>query len=197
MTLTKIKSVKNNSESEKNDSLLVNIGESRDKVSFKKIYKYFSPRIKGYIMKLGAEESMAEEIVQETMTTIWRKSDTYDPKNAGASTWIFTIARNKRIDRLRKDGKKLSNLIDPSLQPQSEKMPDENLIDKEIKAEFSLILKKISPDQAKIIKAAYYEGKTHKEISDEIKIPLGTVKSRVRLALKHIKDELGGKLNCE
>ena len=84
---------------------LVNIANSQDIGSFKKIFDYFSPRLKSFLMKSGADEAIAEEIIQETMTIIWTKADYYDPKVASPSTWIYTIARNKKIDILKKDQK--------------------------------------------------------------------------------------------
>ena len=170
-----------------NDKLLLSVSEGRDKLSFRKLYDFFSPRIKGYIMKLGSDELTAEEITQETMDIVWRKAHTYNSQSSGANTWIFTIARNKRVDHLRKYGKKLPDLDDISLKPEEEIQPDDVLFHKEIKSSVSSALKNISPDQAKIVFAAYYQGKTHKEISEDLKIPLGTVKSRVRLALNNLK----------
>ena len=116
---------------------LVNIADSQDIASFKKIFDYFSPRLKSFLMKSGAEEGIAEEIIQETMTIIWTKADYYDPKVASPSTWIYTIARNKKIDILRKTRKAILENIETAVLPPVESKADENI---EHDQKFDLIL---------------------------------------------------------
>ena len=106
---------------------LVNIAKSQDIESFKKIFDYFSPRLKSFLMKSGADEAIAEEIIQETMTIIWTKADYYDPKVASPSTWIYTIARNKKIDILRKSRKAILEDIETAVLPPIESKADENI----------------------------------------------------------------------
>ena len=95
------------------DTCLLKIGKYRDKYAFKSLYEHFTPRLKSFLLRIGSDESAAEEICQETMIMVWRRAETYNPESAGASTWIFTIARNKRIDKLRKDSRPLPNFNDP------------------------------------------------------------------------------------
>jgi len=170
---------------------ILNIAESQDIGSFKKIFEYFSPRLKSFLMKSGAEESIAEEIIQETMTIIWTKADYYDPKVASPSTWIYTIARNKKIDILRKSRKAILEDIETAVLPAVEPKTEENI---EHDQKFDLIaqqLDSLPKDQLDLLKMNFFEEKSHGEISELTGIPLGTVKSRIRLALEKIRGKLG------
>ena len=141
-------------------------------------------------MKSGAEESIAEEIIQETMTIIWTKADYYDPKVASPSTWIYTIARNKKIDILRKSRKAILEDIETAVLPAVEPKTEENI---EHDQKFDLIaqqLDSLPKDQLDLLKMNFFEEKSHGEISELTGIPLGTVKSRIRLALEKIRAKL-------
>ena len=169
---------------------ILNIAEIQDIGSFKKIFEYFSPRLKSFLMKSGAEESIAEEIIQETMTIIWTKADYYDPKVASPSTWIYTIARNKKIDILRKSRKAILEDIETAVLPAVEPKTEENI---EHDQKFDLIaqqLDSLPKDQLDLLKMNFFEEKSHGEISELTGIPLGTVKSRIRLALEKIRGKL-------
>jgi len=169
---------------------ILNIAESQDIGSFKKIFEYFRPRLKSFLMKSGAEESIAEEIIQETMTIIWTKADYYDPKVASPSTWIYTIARNKKIDILRKSRKAILEDIETAVLPAVEPKTEENI---EHDQKFDLIaqqLDSLPKDQLDLLKMNFFEEKSHGEISELTGIPLGTVKSRIRLALEKIRAKL-------
>ena len=169
---------------------LAKVAESQDISSFKKIFDYFSPRLKSFLMRSGADEAIAEEIIQETMTIIWTKADYYDPKVASPSTWIYTIARNKKIDILRKSRKAILEDIDTAILPPVESKADENI---EHDQKFEMItqyLDDLPEDQLKLLKMNFFEEKSHGEISEITKIPLGTVKSRIRLALEKIRGKL-------
>ena len=169
---------------------LAKVAESQDIGSFKKIFDYFSPRLKSFLMRSGADEAIAEEIIQETMTIIWTKADYYDPKMASPSTWIYTIARNKKIDILRKSRKAILEDIDTAILPPVESKADENI---EHDQKFEMItqyLDDLPEDQLNLLKMNFFEEKSHGEISEITKIPLGTVKSRIRLALEKIRGKL-------
>ena len=169
---------------------LAKVAESQDISSFKKIFDYFSPRLKSFLMRSGADEAIAEEIIQETMTIIWTKADYYDPKVASPSTWIYTIARNKKIDILRKSRKAILEDIDTAILPPVESKADENI---EHDQKFEMIaqyLDDLPEDQLNLLKMNFFEEKSHGEISEITKIPLGTVKSRIRLALEKIRGKL-------
>ena len=169
---------------------LAKVAESQDISSFKKIFDYFSPRLKSFLMRSGADEAIAEEIIQETMTIIWTKADYYDSKVASPSTWIYTIARNKKIDILRKSRKAILEDIDTAILPPVESKADENI---EHDQKFEMIaqyLDDLPEDQLNLLKMNFFEEKSHGEISEITKIPLGTVKSRIRLALEKIRGKL-------
>ena len=169
---------------------LAKVAESQDISSFKKIFDYFSPRLKSFLMRSGADEAIAEEIIQETMTIIWTKADYYDPKVASPSTWIYTIARNKKIDILRKSRKAILEDIDTAILPPVESKADENI---EHDQKFEMIaqyLDDLPEDQLNLLKMNFFEEKSHGEISEITRIPLGTVKSRIRLALEKIRGKL-------
>lgn len=172
------------------DDLLTRVGAQRDKQAFALLYEHFAPRLKSFLLRLGTEISTAEEIAQEAMVMVWRRAETYDPRQAGASTWIFTIARNKRIDRIRRDNRPLPDFTDPAFAQDADEPGDIVLQRREEEGKVRNALKKLPSEQAKMILSAYYEEKSHREIAEESGLPLGTVKSRIRLALGRLRSSL-------
>jgi len=171
------------------DRLLLRIGSNRDRSAFKKLYEHFAPRLKSFLLRIGSDMSAAEEICQESMIMVWRRAETFNPDSAGASTWIFTIARNKRIDKLRKDNRPLPDLNDPSFFQIPVDKSDDILQRVEDEKKIKNALKNLPPEQAKLIISAYYEEKSHRKIADETNLPLGTVKSRIRLAINRLRTQ--------
>ena len=172
------------------DDLLVRVGRDKDKTAFTTLFAYFAPRIKSFLLRLGSDMSTAEELAQEAMIMVWRRAETYNPAQAGASTWIFTIARNKRIDRLRRDGRPVPDMLDPAMMPDLPETGMDAVTRGQEEDKLREALKKLPEEQAKMIFAAYYEEKSHREISEESGLPLGTVKSRIRLALSRLRANL-------
>ena len=172
------------------DRLLLRVGSDRDRFAFKKLYEHFTPRLKSFLLRIGSDMSAAEEICQESMIMVWRRAETFNPDSAGASTWIFTIARNKRIDKLRKDNRPLPDLNDPSFFQIPVDKSDDILQRVEEEKKTKNALKNLPPEQAKLILSAYYEEKSHRKIADETNLPLGTVKSRIRLAINRLRTQL-------
>ena len=172
------------------DRLLLRVGSDRDRSAFKKLYEHFTPRLKSFLLRIGSDMSAAEEICQESMIMVWRRAETFNPDSAGASTWIFTIARNKRIDKLRKDNRPLPDLNDPSFFQIPVDKSDDILQRVEEEKKIKNALKNLPPEQAKLILSAYYEEKSHRKIADETNLPLGTVKSRIRLAINRLRTQL-------
>ena len=166
--------------------LLQAVGQRQDRDAFVEIFKYFAPRVKSYLLKNGANDSTAEEIVQNTFVTVWEKAKQFDPAKAAASTWIFTIARNKRIDILRRE---------KFIEPETDDNPIENIAapENETYAEHETVdrlkhaIDTLPDDQARLLKMAFFEDKSHQIISNETRLPLGTVKSRLRLALGKLR----------
>ena len=174
-------------------SALVSIAKKRDKEAFKTIYKHYAPRVKSYLIKQGATVVSAEELSQETLMSVWRKADRYDPKKASAGTWIFTVARNLRIDSLRKENRPQFDPNDPSFLPDNETPPDDNITISETRELVGKAIKELPAEQADVIRLSFYSDKAHTTIADELGIPLGTVKSRMRLAMKKLTILLGDK----
>ncbi len=173
------------------EALLRAIAVDRDQRAFKRLFDLFAPKLKGFLMRLGLAMDQAEDLTQEVMVTIWRKADGYDPSQASAATWIFTIARNRRIDLLRRENKPALDPEEPLLRP-SEPDPQEDVIARRQEDnQVRVALQSLNPDQADLIRQAFYEGLTHRALADKTGIPLGTVKSRIRLALLQLRRTLG------
>ena len=163
--------------------LIFKIAKSQDRISFNRIFEYFSPRIMGYLISSGTNRAISEEITQEVLSTVWQKAYQFDLKIANVSTWIFTIARNKRIDRMRKNENPNYNLTDliDSL------YPNNNGQKQEIEEEIDVILSTLNEAEKKLLKMNFFEGKSHKIIAKETKTPLGTIKSRIRSILHKMR----------
>ncbi len=181
------KKVSNVSEDELSN-YLKDIGESQDKVAFANIFKYFAPRLKSFFIKLGAAETQAEEIIQEVMIAVWTKSKTYDNAKSSVSTWIYTIAKNKRIDKIRKEKKHNTVESDESLEIPIPSKQEEHLLATEVNEKLHHSLQFLPKEQAELLKLSYFYEKTHSDIARDLSLPLGTVKSRIRLALSKMKN---------
>jgi len=171
--------------------LVVAVAQARDRAAFQALFDHFAPRVKGYLMRLGAGGAVAEDLAQEAMLAVWRKAALFDPAKASASTWIFTIARNLRIDAIRKERRPEPDPSDPALFPEAERSADETM--DWVKAENRLraALAGLPPEQARIIELSFLAEKPHSLIASELGLPLGTVKSRIRLAMARLRAALG------
>lgn len=173
--------------------LLTRIAQERDPQAFQDLFREFGPRVKALMMRQGADADTAEDIAQETLLTVWRKAHLFAESKGSINTWIFTIARNLRIDRLRRQTPW------QDLPDEFEKMPsEEDLPDTALSREQSRILireaiKDLPPEQYEVIELSYMEGLSHQEIAERVGVPLGTVKSRMRLAYHKVRDALGGR----
>ena len=172
------------------DDLLDAIASTRDKTAFAELFSHFAPRLKSYLLRLGTDAAMSEEVAQEAMVMVWRKAESFDRSQASAATWIFTIARNKRIDRLRRERRPELDPNDPALVPDAPEAADRSIEVQQAEETLRSAIEKLPQEQSELIRAAYFEDKTHREIADERGIPLGTVKSRIRLALARLRQEI-------
>ncbi len=168
-------------------ALMLDIAENRDKEAFKTLFDYYAPRVKSFIMRSGISEITAEEVAQEALMTVWRKADKYNPALASASTWIFTIARNKKIDRLRKDARPLPDANDPTFAGPGVDTPETTAWHSINAAKVHAALDQLPEDQRKVLKLAFIEENPHAAVSEMLGIPLGTVKSRIRLGLEKLR----------
>ncbi|MBZ9937906.1 sigma-70 family RNA polymerase sigma factor [Mesorhizobium sp. BR1-1-16] len=166
--------------------LIEAVGQRRDREAFARLFDHFAPRLKTYLMRAGANPGAAEDFAQEAMLTVWRKAALFDPARAGASTWIFTIARNLRIDAARREklGQREPDLTD---QPDDPEQPDTILAGADDAARVNSALSALTAEQVRIVKLSYFHEKAHAEIARELGIPLGTVKSRLRLAIIRLR----------
>lgn len=167
--------------------LLLAVAQDKDKEAFAELFDYFAPRIKSFLMKGGAALDAADEMAQETMLTIWQKAESFDPAKASASTWIFTIARNKRIDAIRKQVRPEFNPAEVEDIEDDTPMPSETIAQQEETDAIAQAIKSLPQDQADLLYKSFFEDKTHADIANETKLPLGTVKSRIRLALEKLR----------
>ena len=156
--------------------------------------EYFAPRVKTFMRRSGAGEAAAEELAQETMLSVWRKAARFDPATGGASAWIFTIARNLRIDAVRKErsGKvDYSSGIDAEFILDEGPHPDAALASVQAEMRVRTALSELSDEQMRVVELSFYQEKAHAEIAETLGIPLGTVKSRLRLAMAKLRSLLG------
>lgn len=173
------------------DAALRRIAEARDRAAFQELFEHFAPRVKAYAMKLGASAQGAEDLAQEAMLTVWRKAGLFDPARAAASTWIFTIARNLRIDLLRRERLMRLDGGDPSLAPESEPDAGEGFEARQDGEALARALATLPAEQSQIVMLSFFSDKPHSQIAEELNIPLGTVKSRLRLAMARLRASLG------
>jgi RNA polymerase sigma-70 factor (ECF subfamily) len=171
-------------------ALITRIASSRDRQAFAVLFAYYFPRVKAYLLRVGAPSNASEELAQETMLRVWRKAESYDPDAAAASTWIFVIARNLRIDWLRGERNADRHTPDPSEEPDAPATGEAIAILQERSARVRQALGALSAEQARIIELFYFDDHPHSEIARMLGVPLGTVKSRIRLAVQRLRVEL-------
>jgi RNA polymerase sigma-70 factor (ECF subfamily) len=161
------------------------VRDAKDKAAFAELFAYFAPRVKSFLMKSGASPDLAEECAQEVMVTLWNKAHLFDPTKASVSTWIFTIARNRRIDILRKQ--KRPEPEDLPWGPEAEPEQADAMGLQQETEQLGLALAALPAEQRKLIERAYFGELSHSEIAAETGLPLGTIKSRIRLALERLR----------
>ncbi len=170
------------------------VANERCKHSFSKIFSYFAPRLRSYALKQMGNEALAMELVQDTMSNVWQKSHLFNSEKGSPSTWIFTIARNIRFDMLRKQRNRKEDVCSDDLWPVlCEQTPDANEVSLEHQVtmdEIGILFDSLPEKQRLVIEAIYIDGKSQQEVANELDIPLGTVKSRTRLALQRLKEML-------
>lgn len=167
------------------------IAECRDREAFAMVFRHFAPRLKSYICRLGTDPATAEELVQETMVTLWRKAAQFDPAKAAPSTWIFTIARNLRIDAIRRENRPEPDMTDPVLVPAPAALASETVEHRQRDARLRHAVMALPKEQRAVLQLAFFEDKAHGAVALHLGIPLGTVKSRLRLAFARLRRTLG------
>jgi RNA polymerase sigma-70 factor (ECF subfamily) len=166
------------------------VARTADREAFAALFRTFQPRIRAYLMRLGADPAQADELVQETMVTVWRRAGTFDRRQAAVATWLFTIARNKRIDALRRERRPEFDPNDPALVPGPTPLPDAQLDASQRQDQVRAAIRTLPEEQAALLRQAFVDGLSHRDIADRTGLPLGTVKSRLRLAMGHLRKSL-------
>ena len=168
--------------------LLHRVAQSGDVEAFRKLFQAFAPRVKAYMMRQGADANTAEDLAQETLLTVWRKAGLYSDVKGSATTWIFTIARNLRIDKLRREVAWQPLPEGADEEPSEDMAPDEEVSERERREKVRAVLTELPADQSEVVSLSYIEGLSHSEIAERLSLPLGTVKSRMRLAYSKIRE---------
>lgn len=167
--------------------LLRRVAEQADPAAFRELYQIYGPRVKAYMMRLGADAATAEDLAQETLLSVWRRASLYVADKGSADAWIFAIARNLRIDRLRREVPWQELPEDRVEQADGEPQPDEAASDRERQARVRAVLAQLPPEQHEVVGLSYLDGLSHGEIATRLGLPLGTVKSRMRMAYQKIR----------
>jgi RNA polymerase sigma-70 factor (ECF subfamily) len=167
---------------------LVAVGERRSRDAFAELFEHYAPRVKAFLMRTGLSPSAAEDCMQDVMVTLWRKAHLYDPARATVATWIFTIARNRKIDLIRRSRRPEPEELPWGPQPEPE--GSEALALREDTRRLSEAVAQLPPRQREMIERAFYGDLSHSEIAAETGLPLGTIKSRIRLAIDRLRDAI-------
>lgn len=173
------------------EALLQRIATARDKAAFEVLFNRYIGRIRGVLMKIGTPSDEADEAAQETLLAVWRRAESYDPAKAPASAWIFTIARNRRIDMIRKSRRPQPDPDDPLYQPDPPPPADAEMVIAQRDAELQQAIADLTEAQRDVVRLAFFVGLSHPEIAARTGAPLGTVKSRLRLAADRLRTALG------
>jgi RNA polymerase sigma factor (sigma-70 family) len=172
--------------------LIGRVASHGDREAFKSLFEHFAPRIKGFMLKAGCSADEAEEIAQNTLIAVWRKAGQFDPMTTGAAAWIFTVARNLRIDSVRRAARigRFSQDLELADTPDPAEPADIVISRVEDAARVKAAIERLSVEQSRVIRLSFIEERPHPEIAGLLGIPLGTVKSRIRLAINRLRDLL-------
>lgn len=172
-------------------ALVRRIAEHRDREAFRALFLAYAPRLKGWLVRQGAGPDKAEELAQEALLTVWRKAAYFDPSRAGVSAWLFAIARNLRIDAQRKERSAMAYALCPEPEPEAPASPQAQREIAEREARVRQAIAALPADQLEVIQLSFFLDKPHAEIAQALSLPLGTVKSRLRLALAKLRGQVG------
>lgn len=177
--------------------LIEAIAENQDRNSFALLFDHFAPRLKGFYRKGGTTEAQAEDLMQDVMLTLWQRAGQFDRSKAAVSTWVYAIARNRRIDLIRRERHPEFDPEDPAFVPDNDPLPDEHVAIGEDRRRLESAVAALPEEQARLLRMAFYEDKPHGEIASETDLPLGTVKSRIRLALVKLRTTMKDERDAE
>jgi len=164
---------------------LVKVASSQDRKAYSYLYAHFAPKLKSFFIQRGATPGLAEELIQDTFITIWQKAHYYSAEKSYVSTWIYTIARNKRLDRERKNKRHLNYLN--SLEDDEPKLSLDDPYEYSASSELQNLIAALPEPQPKIMQCIYFEGKSHQATANEMNLTIGTVKGQIRSAITRLK----------
>lgn len=167
------------------------IVQRRDRSAFVALFAFYAPRVKAMLLSMGVGAELAEDIAQETLLTVWRKAVQFDPARGSALAWIYAIARNLRVDRLRQDQRAKALALYETADTAEAEGPDEPLSAAERERRVRAAMRELPGEQAEVLKLSFFEGRAHGDIARLLRLPLGTVKSRLRLAMARLRNCLG------
>ncbi len=178
-------------------ALLSAVSRCGDRTAFATLFRALAPRVKGFLLRSGADASTAEDLTQETLVMVWRKSGTFDASRAGVATWVFTIARNLWIDQCRRSSapaahQQRTGWLADLPHPTSASDGVESVLDEQRRDRVRTVLTSLPHEQAETVRMAYFNEATHEQIASRLGIPLGTVKSRIRRAISALRQRLEG-----
>jgi RNA polymerase sigma-70 factor (ECF subfamily) len=173
--------------------LITRIAASQDRAAFAELFQHYAPRVKAMMMKRGASSDRAEDLAQETLLRLWRKAAQFESSRATASAWVYAIARNVSIDLARRD-RRAADWLEEQERQEGEENPDQpelHLLAAEREDLVRSTIASLPADQEYVIRLSFFDGLAHGEIADRLGIPLGTVKSRIRLGLQRLREQIG------
>ncbi len=168
---------------------LLDVRDNRNRAAFAQLFDFYAPRLKGMLLRAGLQSGQAEDVVQEVMLAIWRKADQFDPARAQASAWIYRIARNRQIDMIRLENRPLPDELVAAEEESIDDAAQVLALDQE-GTQLRAALIRLAPEQRTVIEQAYMGELSHSEITAQTGLPLGTIKSRIRLALDRLRHDL-------
>lgn len=174
------------------EDLIEAVARRRDRQAFATLVEDYGPRIKRHLLGRRVGEEEAEELVQEILLAVWSRAETFDRSRAAGVTWLFTIARNKWIDGIRRQRRPDVDLADPATIQPAEDSPEEKVDRERRGALLRQELSELPPEQSEVLQRAYFGSQSMREIAQDTSTPLGTVKSRARLALERLRSAFSG-----
>lgn len=171
-------------------ALITAVAERRDREAFTLLFDHFAPRLNAYLRRLGTDPATAEEIAQETMVTLWHKAPQYNPQKSSLATWLYRIARNRRVDNLRRDRLDFLDVSDPILEAADATDLVAEVDMQQRKDAVRSALASLPEEQLSVVRLAFFDDLSHSQISEQIGLPLGTVKSRIRLGFTRLRRSL-------
>ncbi len=176
---------------DEHDRLLLAIARDRDRTAFAALFAWYAPRLKAYLKRGGATTAAAEDFAQDAMLTVWRRAELYNPDKGRAATWIYVIARNKRLDALRQSARPLS-VPELELQSEAPELPDDQVCASQDADQVRAALARLKPEQQQVLRLAFFLDHPHSEVARQLALPLGTVKTPARRGLLRIREMLAG-----